>query len=172
MENFRRSNQHQATHQGAIQCCSEDKLAVGRELGEGYRWALVVDEGFDAVAGSRVPDATEPVVAARHDHGAIAIEVHSGDGLGVGRQHAEALPGLDLPNAYRLVEGPRGEDVAVGAEGDAESVVGVARERLDEAGPAAGGEVPDADGAVVGGGGEEAAVGGEGEVRDALAVAR
>ena len=66
--------------------------------------------------------------------------------------------------AHRLAEGPGGEDIAMGAEGDAEGVVGVARERLDEAGPSADGEVPDADGAIIGGGGKEAAVGGEREV--------
>ena len=166
-----KGNRLRTTNQGAVKRCRKDELAVGGELGKGHRWALVVDEGFDAVTGSRVPDAAEPVVAPRHDHVALAIKVHGGDGLGMGRQHAEALPGPNLPHAHRLVEGPRGEDVAMGAEGDAKGVVGVARERLDKACPAADGEVPDADGAVIGSGGEEAAVGGEGEVGDALSMA-
>lgn len=127
------------------------------------------------MAGGGVPNAAEAVVAPGDDHGAVAVEVDGGDGLGVRREHAEAPPGPDLPDADGLVEGARGEHVAVGAEGEAEGVVGVAGERLHEAGLAAAAavaEVPDADGAVVGGGGDEAAVGGEGEVGDALAVAR
>uniref|UniRef100_J3LSD5 DUF834 domain-containing protein n=1 Tax=Oryza brachyantha TaxID=4533 RepID=J3LSD5_ORYBR len=54
-------------------------------------------------------------------------------------------------HAHRLVKGARGEHVPVGAEGDAEGVVGVSGQRLHEAGLAAVAEVPDADGAVVGG---------------------
>jgi hypothetical protein len=44
----------------------------------------------------------------------------------------------------------------MGAEGDAEDVVGVARERLGEAGSSADGEIPDADGAVIRCGGKPA----------------
>jgi hypothetical protein len=167
----RKGDQIHETHQGAIEGCREHELAVVGELGKGHGRALVIYKGLNAVAGGGVPDAAETVVAPRHDHGSLAIEVDGGDGLGVGRQHAEAPSGPHLPHTHRLVEGSRGEHVAVGAEGDTEGVVGVAGERLDQAGSAAGAEVPDADGAVVGSGGEEAAVGGEGEVGYALSVA-
>jgi hypothetical protein len=58
--------------------------------------------------------------------------------------------------AHRLAAGPGGEDVAMGPEGDAEDVVGVARERLGEVGSSTDGEIPDADGAIIRGGGKSA----------------
>lgn len=119
------------------------------------------------MTGGRVPYPAEPIIAARHDHGPIPIEIDGRDGIGVSRQDSEALTRLDIPDADGLVEGARDEEVGVGVEVEAEGVVGVAPESGERGGRL---EVPEAERLVVGGGGEEAAVGGEGDVRDAMVV--
>jgi hypothetical protein len=76
---------------------------------------------------------------------------HDGDGF---RGASSTRRHIRAPSRRRTRR--RGEDVAMGAEGDAEDVVGVARERLGEAGSSADGEIPDADGAVIRCGGKPA----------------
>ena len=68
--------------------------------------------------------------------------------------------GGDVPEAHRLVIGPGGEGVAIGAEGDARHPI---RMSLEGAEGGAGGDVPEAHGVVIGPGGEGLAVGAEGD---------
>jgi len=62
--------------EGVVEGGSQDVFAVGGELDEGDGRVVVVDQGFEALPGRRVPDSTEAVVAARDDEGTVAIEVH------------------------------------------------------------------------------------------------
>ncbi|KOM33524.1 hypothetical protein LR48_Vigan01g308000 [Vigna angularis] len=156
-------------YESVVEGANEDELGVGGKLDKGDGRVLVVDKGLDAVASGGVPDSAEAVVAAGDDEGAVAVEVHGGDGVGVGGEDLEALAGLHIPNPNGLVEGAGDDDVRLRVEIDAEDKVSVALQRLYK-GPRR--HVPEAEGLVVGGGDEEAGVGGEGEVRHALLVPR
>lgn len=81
------------------------------------------------------------------------------------RENAQALPGLHIPDPYRLVEGPGGDHVGLRVEDAAKGEIGVPCQGFEQG---RGFKVPDTDCAVVGGGAEEATVGGEGEVGDTL----
>ena len=65
--------------EGVVERGSQDVLSVGRELDEGDRRVVVVDQGLETLAGSRVPDATQTVVTAGDDEGAVAIKVNCAD---------------------------------------------------------------------------------------------
>lgn len=82
-------------------------------------------------------------------------------------QDLQTFAGLDVPDAHGLVEGAGDNHVGLGVEVDAEDVVGVAMEGLDER-PRC--HVPQPQRLVVGGRHQKPRVGREGEVRDALLV--
>lgn len=109
-------------------------------------------------------------MAGGDDKRTVAIEAHGGQRHRVGPDSVEALPGLDLPNTHRFVEGAGDDEVGLGIEIDAEDAVGVAAEGLDAlAGGGAG--VPDTEGPIVGGGADVVGVGRPGKVGDAVGVA-
>ena len=117
-------------HQVAVQRACEYELAVGGELDERHGRVVVVDERLEAVARAGVPDPAQAVVAARHDQRAVAVEVHGSHRVAVRRQHLEALPGLHVPQADRLVKGPGHDEVRLGVIIATEDVVRVALEDL------------------------------------------
>lgn len=99
-------------------------------------------------------------MAAGDDERAVPVEVYGRDGHGVGPDRVEALTGLYLPDANRLVERPGHDEVRLRAEVHAEHKVGVALEGLYVSRLARGDAcVPDTEGAVVGGGTDIVGVG-------------
>lgn len=82
------------------------------------------------MASGSVPNPAKAVVATGNDERAVAVEIDGGDGIGMRGKDLETPGGLDVPDPDGLVEGAGDEGVAVGAEGGAEDVVGVAVEGL------------------------------------------
>lgn len=72
------------TYQSVIQSANKKKLAIGRELDEGDRRVLIVDQGLHTMAGPGIPNPTQAVIAAGDDQGAVAVEIYGCDGVGVG----------------------------------------------------------------------------------------
>ena len=54
----------------------KDVAAIWRELGEGYWWVLVVDDGLEAVPRLGIPDPAQTIVATGHNKCSISIEIH------------------------------------------------------------------------------------------------
>lgn len=73
-----------------------------------------------------IPYPAQPIIATRANQRALPVKTHGGDGIRVRGEHLEALPGLDVPDPNRLVEGSRHDHVGLWVVGDAEDVVGVA----------------------------------------------
>ena len=63
--------------QGVVEGGCQDVLAVWRELDEGHGRVVIVDQGLEALTGSRVPNPAKSVVTARNDERTIAIEMNS-----------------------------------------------------------------------------------------------
>lgn len=158
------------TYQGVIEGGNQDELAIRGELGEGHSGGLVIDEHLQARPGIGIPDLARPIVAGRHDDGAVPDEVNGGHGLVVRLDRLDALAALDVPDPHSLVEGTGRDAVRRRVEVGAEDEGDVAAEGPDAA---VGGlvDVPHAEGAVVRGGADVVGVGGPGEVGDALGVA-
>ena len=65
--------------EGVVEGGCQDVLPVGRELDEGHRRVVVVDQGLEALAGCRVPNATKSVVTAGHDERTVSVEMNCAD---------------------------------------------------------------------------------------------
>ena len=69
-----------------------DKITNGLELTVWWEFdkadgrIIVVDQRFEALAGRRVPDPAQAVIAAGHDETAVPVEVHRAHRVRVRRQ--------------------------------------------------------------------------------------
>mmetsp|Transcript_14785 Transcript_14785/g.36179 ORF Transcript_14785/g.36179 Transcript_14785/m.36179 type:complete len:242 (-) Transcript_14785:60-785(-) len=122
---------------------------------------------LEALPRRCVPDAAQAVEARGDNQRAVAVELHGGDGVRVGGQHAEALAALDVPDAHRLVEGAADNEVGLWVEGAVEDVARVPRQHL-EALPLL--DVPHPHRLVVGRRAHVVGVRGPRTVRDSVAV--
>ena len=119
------SKRERSSYQCPIESRGENKLPVGRELDERNRRALIINQRLHTMPRPRVPNPTQAIVAAGDDERAVPVEINSRHGVGVRGQDAEALAGLDVPDADGLVEGSGGDHVRLRVEAAAEGVVGM-----------------------------------------------
>lgn len=62
--------------QCVVQSCSQDVLAIWRELHEGHRRIVVINERLQTLARGSVPDSAEAIIATGNDQGSITIEMN------------------------------------------------------------------------------------------------
>ena len=90
--------------ESVVQGGCQDVFAVGTELDKGDWWVVIVDQCFQTLTRSGVPDSTKAVIRRGYYQTAIAVKMNRTNGVTVSRKSFQAFPRANVPNAYALIK--------------------------------------------------------------------
>lgn len=106
-----------------VESPGEDKFAIRAENNAGDGGVILMNESAQALACCGIPDANQPVVAARHNERAVADKVNATDRIAVRRERAHDACGSYVPKVDGFIIGAADKHVTFGAKGDAVYIV-------------------------------------------------
>ena len=117
--------------QSVVERRGENIFSIRREFHKRHRRIVIVDECLQALSTGSVPNTTKAVVTGGDDEGTVAVEMHSGNGIGMSWKGFQAFSRPNIPNAHRLVETSRNNEIALRVEVATKDVIAVSLECLE-----------------------------------------